>query len=166
MLRRIRRYKTYMSHSALQGIPCVLRYKEQVLAAAAAPADQAIRSYVPGDEVGVSDSLRDFSRTPILLGPLPCQLCDDVFVDESSFASHQIKAHGGEAEYRKRVLYLLQQSGPRPITVQEKRVMVQNFAHFQEFSHPGAKSNTFVRTSEVPRCEAACVLCQQKDWLE
>eukprot|EP00812_Abedinium_dasypus_P007843 NODE_1_length_8589_cov_4.556480.p1 GENE.NODE_1_length_8589_cov_4.556480~~NODE_1_length_8589_cov_4.556480.p1 ORF type:complete len:2586 (+),score=446.46 NODE_1_length_8589_cov_4.556480:571-8328(+) len=166
MLRRIRRYKTYMSHSALQGIPCVLRYKEQVLAAAAASADKAIRSYVPGDEVGVSDSLRDFSRTPILLGPLPCQLCDDVFVDESSFASHQIKAHGGEAEYRKRVLYLLQQSGPRPITAQEKRVMVQNFAHFQEFSHPGAKSNTFARTSEVPRCEAACVLCQQKDWLE
>ena len=42
----------------------------------------------------------------------------------------------------------------------------QNFAHFQQFSRPGAKGNTFARVSEVPRCEAACVLCQRKDWIE
>ena len=44
--------------------------------------------------------------------------------------------------------------------------MVQSFVHFQQFSRPGAKGNTFARTPEVPRCEAACALCQQKDFIE
>ena len=44
--------------------------------------------------------------------------------------------------------------------------MVQNFSHFQQFSRPGAKGNTFARVPEVPRCEAACALCQQKDFIE
>ena len=44
--------------------------------------------------------------------------------------------------------------------------MAQNFSHFQQFSRPGAKGNTFARVPEVPRCEAACALCQQKDFIE
>ena len=44
--------------------------------------------------------------------------------------------------------------------------MLQNFAHFQQFSRPGAGGNTFARVPEVPRCEAACALCQRKDWIE
>ena len=38
--------------------------------------------------------------------------------------------------------------------------------HFQQFSRPGAKGNTFARIPEEPRCEAACVLCQRKDFIE
>ena len=52
------------------------------------------------------------------------------------------------------------------MTGQEKRLIVQNFAHFQQFSRPGAKGNTFARIPEVPRCETACVFCQRKDWIE
>ena len=44
--------------------------------------------------------------------------------------------------------------------------MVQNFAHFQQFCHPGAKGNYFANTEEVPRCEAACAICARKDFLE
>ena len=44
--------------------------------------------------------------------------------------------------------------------------MVQNFAHFQQSSRPGAKGQIFTRAPEVPRCEAACVFCQRKDWIE
>ena len=59
----------------------------------------------------------------------------------------------------------MEQSGSRPITGQEKRIIVQNFAHFQQFSPPGAKGNTFARIPEKPRCEAACVLCQRKNFI-
>ena len=44
--------------------------------------------------------------------------------------------------------------------------MVQNFAHFQQFCHPGSKGNRFSGNEVVPRCEAACAVCAQKDYLE
>ena len=44
--------------------------------------------------------------------------------------------------------------------------MVQNFAHFQQFCRPGTECNRFVPGDDVPRCEAACVCCAQKDFLE
>ena len=44
--------------------------------------------------------------------------------------------------------------------------MVQNFAHFQQFCHPGSRGNRFSGGEAVPRCEAACVVCAQKDYLE
>ena len=44
--------------------------------------------------------------------------------------------------------------------------MVQNFAHFQQFCHPGSRANRFSGSEAVPRCEAACVVCAQKDYLE
>ena len=34
-----------------------------------------------------------------------------------------------------------------------------NFAHFQQFCHPGSKGNYFSSGEEVPRCEAACARC-------
>ena len=111
--------------------------------------------------------MRSFSMEPIITGPLVCQLCDDAtFAYDADFAAHKDREHAGENEYRKRVLFLMEHTGCRPITGQEKRLIVGNFAHFQQFSRPGAKGNTFARVSEVPRCEAACVVCQRKDWIE
>ena len=89
-----------------------------------------------------------------------------VFVCDANFAAHKQKVHSGENEYRKRVLFLMEQSGSRPIAGQEKRILVQTFAQFQQFFRPGAKGNTFARIPEEPRCEAACVLCQRKDFIE
>ena len=112
---------------------------------------------MPGEEIE-GDSLRSFSMDPIITGPLVCQLCDNTsFLYDADFAKHKDNVHSGECEYRKRVLFLMEHSGCRSITGQEKRIIVQNFAHFQQFSRPGAKGNTFARVSEVPRCEAACV---------
>ena len=116
---------------------------------------------MPGDEI-LGDALRSFVNEPTITGPLVCQLCDATFLYDGDFAQHKQKVHAGENEYRKRVLWLMEESGCRPITGQEKRMIVQNFAHFQQFSRPGAKGNTFSRVSEVPRCEAACVVCQRK----
>ena len=103
---------------------------------------------------------------PVVSGPLVCQFCESDFLTEEDFARHKFEHHAGEAEYRKRVLYLMAETGCRPITAQEKRIMVQNFAHFQQFCHPGSKANRFSGGQEVPRCEAACAVCAQKDYLE
>ena len=43
---------------------------------------------------------------------------------------------------------------------------MQNFARFQQYCRPGAGGNFFADREEVPRCEAACVICAQKDYLE
>ena len=94
------------------------------------------------------------------------QLCERDFVTEEDFARHKQQEHAGEAEYGKRVLFLMAEAGCRATSAQEKRLMVQNFAHFQQFCHPGSKGNRFSGGEAVPRCEAACVVCAQKDYLE
>ena len=70
-----------------------------------------------------------------------CRVCETDFVSEEDFARHKEQRHAGEKEYRKRVLFLMAEAGCLPITAQEKRLMVQNFAHFQQFCHPGSKGN-------------------------
>ena len=102
----------------------------------------------------------------MITGPLVCRLCERDFVTEEDFARHKLQDHAGEAEYRKRVLFLMAEAGCRPIAAQEKRLMVQNFAHFQQFCHPGSRGNRFSGGQPVPRCEAACAVCAQKDYLE
>ena len=120
---------------------------------------------MPGIDVD-GDALRDFSNKPVICGPLVCQLCSSDFLYDKDFALHKDDDHAGENEYRKRVLFLMQEQGCRPITAQEKRIMVQNFAFFQQFSLQGARGNVFSCCPEVPRCEAACAICQQKDFIE
>jgi hypothetical protein len=163
-MRRIQQYKKYFDEPALEFAPLVVKYKDYM--------EQATQTftggscYVPGDTIE-GDTLRSFSSEPIISGPIVCQLCDDIsFLYDDDFQAHQRNLHCGVNEYRKRVLFLQEQCGPRAISGEEKRIMVQNFAHFQQFSRPGAKSNTFARISEVPRCEAACALCARKDFIE
>ena len=43
---------------------------------------------------------------------------------------------------------------------------MQNFAHFQQYSHPGAGSCVFSGEPPVPRSEAACAICARLDWKE
>ena len=88
------------------------------------------------------------SDDPLITSPLVCQLCDDAsVVYGADFDAHKEKVHSGENEYREQVISLMEQSGCRPTTGQEKRLIVGNFAHFQQFSRPGAKGNTFARVS-------------------
>ena len=148
--------------------------------------------YVAGDEIQ-GDALREFEDVPILTAPLVCMLCppggsgpealgassgDSMepkgslascvagFLTEESFLRHCAECHSGYAEYRKRVLYLLEARGPHPISAQEKRLMVQNYAFFEQHSLPSAGGNVFKDTEPVPRAEAACACCAHLDWLE
>ena len=122
-------------------------------------------TYVCGQDVWGTE-LRSFQKEPLISAPLVCQLCDASFVFDADFRMHKQKEHCGEAEYRKRVLYLMTRKGCKPITGQEKRIMVQNFSHFQQFSRAGSGGNTFFKGPDVARTEAACAICAQKDWIE
>ena len=161
--RRLKQYKDFIANPAAEATEFAQKYKQRISAASEASA--AFGTYVPGDEID-GDELRKFCDDPIICGPLVCQLCDKDFMSARCFADHKKNTHAGESEYRKRVLYLLSQEGCRPITGQEKRLVVQNFAHFQQYCYPGAMGNYFADGEEVTRCEAACAVCARKDFLE
>ena len=59
-----------------------------------------------------------------------------------------------------------QERGAQADTPSAKRNMVPNFAHFQQYSHPGAGSCVFSGEPPVPRSEAACAICARLDWKE
>ena len=93
--------------------------------------------YVPSSEVD-GNGLRLFSVRPIITGPHVCQLCDPDALTAKDFALHKQGRHAGEAEYRKRALYLMAEAGCRPITAQEKRPIVQNVVNSQQSCDPGS----------------------------
>jgi hypothetical protein len=123
LLRRLAIYKELVSSLSAQHEEFAQRYAERVRQASAAPAGKS--RYVPGSEVE-GDQLRVFSDKPVITGPLVCQLCEFDFVTEDDFARRKQQGHAGEAEYRKRVLFLMAEAGCRPIAAQEKRLMVQS----------------------------------------
>ena len=117
----------------------VQKYKEKVFEAVAA--SNVLPRYVAGVEIQ-GDALRSFSKETIITGPLVCHLCEDAtFLYDEDFAAHNAKVHSGENEYRKRVLFPMEQSGSRPVNGQEKRIILQNVAHLQQFSRRRTKAN-------------------------
>ena len=130
LLRRLKKYKEFIENADTENTEFALKYKERISAASASAGE--LGTYVPGSSID-GDKLRTFSDSAIISGPLVCQLCESDFISEKAFAEHKKQAHAGESEYRKRVLYLMAEEGCRAITAQEKRLMVQNFAHFQQY---------------------------------
>ena len=129
--KRLKRYRDFIADPAAAKTDFCLKYKSRILKVAETPRGPA--TYVPGCEI-TGDELRSFSDRPIISGPLVCQLCDSDFTTEKDFGRHVDSSHAGQSEYRKRVLYLMAEAGPRPLTGQEKRLMVQNFARMQQYS--------------------------------
>ncbi|MDA8609370.1 hypothetical protein N9L19_00485, partial [bacterium] len=130
LLRRLNQYKEFIRNSSTMNTTFTQEYKERISAAFAMAA--GLGTYVLGSEID-GDDLRAFSDDPIITGLLVCQLCETDSISEKSFAEHKEQAHAGESEYRMRVLYLMAEEGCRPVTAQEKRLIVQNFAHFSNF---------------------------------
>ena len=124
---RLKEYKVTLA----RGYDFMKKYEQRIQQCFSARCGRK-QSYVPGDDIG-GDALRIFDDRPILSPPLVCQLCDAGFICDNDFKHHMACDHGGENEYRKRVLYLMAEAGHRPITGQEKRIMVRNFAHFQRW---------------------------------
>ena len=97
--------------------------------------DRGLARYVPGADIHGTD-LYEFPLEPKLTPPLHCMLCGDGFASDAAWERHIVSSHVSMAEYRKRVLFKYEERGPQAVTPSEKRNMVQNFAHFQQYSHP------------------------------
>ena len=124
-------------------------YRERILRALGS---HKVR-YVPGADIDGTD-LYEFSLEPRLTAPLHCMLCGDGFASDAALEKHVVSSHVSMAEYRKKVLFKYEERGPQAVTPSEKRNMLQNFAHFQQYSHPGAGSCVFSGEPPVPQSEA------------
>ena len=92
-------------------------------------------------------------------------------MDQRSFQKHVLAKHHSYAEYRKRVLFLNVQEGPRALTAAEKRHVVESYARHETCSMVGSGHTSWPAPSTLssgifPRQQAACAVCARLDWLE
>ena len=135
------------------------------LAHALREGSQGKREYIPGEDIRGAE-LFAFAEEPRLSAPIRCSLCGAGFLLDRDFLHHVEDAHGPYAEYRKRVLFKMEEKGPCRLTGEEKRLIIQNVAYFQQYSEPGSGGNWFSPKQPVPRSEAACAICARWDWKE
>ena len=76
--------------------------------------------FIPREKVGPETELYKWPDLSVATAPLVCQLCGAGFMDQRSFQKHVLAKHHSYAEYRKRVLFLNAQEGPRALTAAER----------------------------------------------
>ena len=107
---------------------------------------------------------------PVASPPVMCWICGEGFTHNGAFFRHCSEAHGGYAEYRKRLLWRAQQDGFKPLLPWVKRHILQSATFHLTFSVPGSFSLHWNHPEAIAtartRCEVACVVCARKDWLE
>ena len=109
-----------------------------------------------------------FSEDTIITGLLVSHLCEDAtFVYDADFAADKQKVHSGENEYHKKVLFLVGQSRKSsrywPGEENHCSKFLCTFSNSLGLAPRATPSHAF---QKKPRCEAACVLCQRKDFNE
>ena len=127
--------------------------------------------FIPSEKVGPETELYKWPDLSVATAPLVCQLCGAGFMDQRSFQKHVLGKHHSYAEYRKRVLFLNVQEGPRALTAAEKRHVVQSYARHETCSMVGSGHTSWPAPSTLssgifPRQQAACAVCARLDWLE
>ena len=105
---------------------------------------------------------------PFASPPIVCQLCHQGFRSVEVLYEHVTQKHGNWAEYRKRVFFLAQEGGLKPLLFWNKRLMLQSFSYFQQFCVPGKAPDWVddVYSKAIPRREVACCVCAVKDWID
>ena len=77
---------------------------------------------------------------PVASPPVMCWICGEGFTHNGAFYQHCTDAHGGYAEYRKRLLWRAQQDGFKPLLPWVKRHILQSATFHLTFSVPGSLS--------------------------
>ena len=94
VLRRLKQYKDFIANPSVASTDFAQMYKERIEAAFANT--HQLGTYVCGAAIA-GDALRKFSDTPVISGPLVCQLCDTDFINEKAFSMHKKTVHVGES---------------------------------------------------------------------
>ena len=107
---------------------------------------------------------------PVASPPVMCWICGEGFTHNNAFFQHCTRAHGGYAEYLKRLLWRAQQDGFKPLLPWVKRHIWQSATFHLTFSVPGSCylhwNHPDAFEVATTRCEVACVICARKDWSE
>ena len=101
---------------------------------------------------------------PTLQAPFVCQLCGDGFVTTRDLWKHATAQHHSWSEYRKRLIFEVQQCKTVPLQPIEKRRLAGNFYQELLYSRPARKT---LRSDQCTmRQIVACVTCAIKDWID
>ena len=127
--------------------------------------------YIPGGQLQNADSRRVFYRTPLSSGMLACELCGFNCDNHLDFVKHLRDEHlpapadaGAhelgrcEEEYRKRMVFHEEQSGPFPVPGEQIRRGVGCYAFHQTHSRKAHEARE--------RKLESCVICARSCWLE
>ena len=118
---------------------------------------------LPGDESGGAAE-HSPPRTAVLQAPVICQLCGAGFLSPAGLWEHAKAAHHSWAEYRKRLIFEVQQKMSVPLQPVEKRRLAGNFMQDLLHSYPGR--NTVQPGKCTMRQIVACATCAYKDWID
>ena len=130
---------------------------------------RVLEPYTPSDVVGSDTFGQHWTVHPCVSPPIVCELCGQGFLHVGALKNHCEQKHANYAEYAKRMLFRQEETGPREISHQEKRNLIQSFAQFQCCSIVSAGCNDWVSHQPeqlVPRRQEACVVCARLDWIE
>ena len=101
---------------------------------------------------------------PKLQAPFVCQLCSAGFITMAALWQHAAAKHHSWSEYRKRLIFEVQQCQSVPLPPAEKRRLAGNFYQDLLYSRPARDT---LRPKEVTmRQVVACATCAIKDWID
>ena len=130
-----------------------------VPAAAVASPDQPYLAEVADDEASSSEQTRAVIQAPVV-----CQLCGAGFLAPEGLWKHAAAEHHSWAEYRKRLIFEVQQRHSVPLQPVEKRRLAGNF--MRDLLHSYPSRNSLRRGSWTMRQIVACAMCALKGWIE
>ena len=113
---------------------------------------------------GSTAASEEASEAAVMQAPVICQLCGNGFLDEAGLWKHAAAEHHSWAEYRKRLIYEVQNRQSIPLQPVEKRRLVGNFMHDLLHSYPSR--NSLKPGSCTMRQLVACAVCAGKGWIE
>ena len=101
---------------------------------------------------------------PTLQAPFVCQLCGDGFVTMRALWNHARAQHHSWAEYRKRLIFELQQCETVPLQPIEKRRLAGSF--YQDLLYSRPARDTLRQDHVTMKQIVACATCAVKDWID
>ena len=130
-------------------------------------------AYVPASEVHSpatphfalgADAADESHGRAVLQAPVVCQLCGAGCLSRQALWRHCELRHHSWCEYRKRLIFEVQQRNAVPLRPVEKRRLAGNYMQDLLHSYPGRGT---VKPGECTmRQVVACAVCAVKDWID
>ena len=108
--------------------------------------------------------------SPVASPPVMCWICGGGFTHNGAYLQHCTNAHGGYAEYRKRLLWRAQQDGLKPLSPRVSQHLLRSATSHLTCSEPASFTlhwdHPEAFSAAQRRCEVACAVRARAYWLE